>query len=360
MVIADSRPDIVPEVLDDRNYARWSSRVIAVVVDGFVLGGLVFLAGGSAYGTSTFTLPVPLMGSDGLILSGLSWGSKVAIFAAVLSLVLLQAYGGATPGKRIVGIAVVDDQTGRPVGLARTVLRDLAHLLDAILFIGYLRPLWHPEERTFADSLLGTVVLRTRTVRPNLLVARLATRRDGTWSGRPGARGTIGEPATGEWENNATGGVAVVSVVLACFCFPWTTAVSNGSEMVDCSYPILDSGSFVPTGVTIRADSNVSSERRLWVERTTTNPAQEVGASWTWHRSTAEPTTLELVVTGADGTQESTETVLPAGTPDGATDVDGTPLGDLTLGVSHLGPGWTAESSVIVGGQVVSSCSLTV
>ena len=358
MVIADSRPDVVPEVLDDRSYAAWSSRVVAVIIDGFVLGGLIFLAAGAAYGTSTFTLPVPFPDSDGLTLAGLTWGSKVAVAAAVLSLVLLQAYGGATPGKRIVGIAVVDDQTGQPVGPVRTVLRYLAHLLDAILCIGYLRPLWHPEERTFADSLLGTVVLRTRTVRAHPLVARLATRRDGTWTGRPGSRGTIGEPATGEWENRVTGGVAIVSVVLACFSFPWSTAGSSSSDMVDCGFPILDSGSFAPTGVTIRADSSVTSERRFWVERTTFNPAQEVTASWTWHRSTAEPTTVELVVTGADGTEEITNTVLPAGTPDGAADVDGTPFGDLTLDVSDLGPGWTAESSVIVDGQVVSSCSL--
>ena len=358
MVIADSRPDVVPEVLDDRSYAAWSSRVVAVIIDGFVLGGLIFLAAGAAYGTSTFTLPVPFPDSDGLTLAGLTWGSKVAVAGAVLSLVLLQAYGGATPGKRIVGIAVVDDQTGQPVGLVRTVLRDLAHLLDAILCIGYLRPLWHPEERTFADSLLGTVVLRTRTVRAHPLVARIATRSDGTWTGRPGARGTIGEPATGEWENRVTGGVAVVSVVLACFSFPWSTAGSSSSDMVDCGFPILDSGSFAPTGVTIRADSSVTSERRFWVERTTFNPAQEVTASWRWHRSTAEPTTVELVVTGADGTEEITNAVLPLGTPDGAADVDGTPFGDLTLGVSDLGPGWTAESSVIVDGEVVSSCSL--
>lgn len=359
MVTVDGRPDIVPEVRDDADYAPWSSRVIAVVIDGFVLGGLIFLVAGAAYGTSTFTLPVPFPDSDGLTLAGLTWGSKVAVAAAVLSLVLLQAYGGATPGKRIVGIAVVDDKTGQPVGLVHTVLRDLAHLLDAILCIGYLRPLWHPEERTFADSLLGTVVLRTRTVRAHPLVARLATRSDGRWTGRPGARGTMGEPTTGDWQDLVTGGVAIVSVVLACFSFPWSTSVSNGPQAVDCGFSILDSGSFAPTGVTIRADSNVSSERRLWVERTTTNPAQEVTASWTWHRSTEEPTTLELVLTRADGTQETTSTVLPVGTPAGAADVDGTPFGDLALSVSDLGPGWTAESSVIVDGQVVSGCALT-
>ena len=150
-----------------------------------------------------------------------------------------------------------------------------------------------------------------------------------------------------------------MSVVLACFSFPWSTAGSSSSDMVDCGFPILDSGSFAPTGVTIRGDSSVTSERRFWVERTTTDPAHEVTASWRWHRSTEEPTTLELVLTRADGTQETTSTALPVGTPTGAADVDGTPFGDLTLGLGDVDPGWTAESSVIVDGQVVSRCSLT-
>ncbi len=40
----------------------------------------------------------------------------------------------------------------------------MAHILDALLYIGFLRPLWHPQRRTFADSLCSTVVLRR--VRP--------------------------------------------------------------------------------------------------------------------------------------------------------------------------------------------------
>jgi Mce-associated membrane protein len=45
--------------------------------------------------------------------------------------------------------------------MIRTLLRLVAHVLDGILMIGYLRPLWNLERKTFADSLAGTVVLRT-------------------------------------------------------------------------------------------------------------------------------------------------------------------------------------------------------
>ena len=363
MVTADMRPDIVPEVVDETLYASWTSRVLATVVDGLVLGGLFFLVAGAPHGSDTFLLPVPVFGSDAVSLAGTSWATRAVLLVVVLLLVLAQAYGGASPGKRIVGIAVVDDQTGRPVGLALTLLRSLAHLLDAILLIGYLRPIWHVERRTFADSVTGTVVLRTRTVRPNLVVENLVRRRDGLVGPRVEARGSMGEPATGPWENRVTGGVAVVSVVLAMFSLPWTSASAGDSASSDCSFPILDSGSFAPTGVLLHADGHVESQRRLWVETTTVTPADTVVASWSWHRTTSEPTTLRLVATAADGVTQTdvsaTTETIPAGTPSADRDDSSTRLGDLEVDVASLGPGWTAETEMLVGGEVVTSCSLS-
>lgn len=353
MVTADIRPDVVPEVVNDALYASWSSRVIATVVDGFVLSGLLFLVAGAG----PFVLPIPFFGDTGMSLSDMSWGTRAAVVGASLVLVLTQAYGGASPGKRVVGIAVVDDQTGRPVGLLRTLVRDLAHLLDAILLIGYLRPLWHAERRTFADSFTGTIALRTRTVRPNLLVERLVGRSTGRVGSRVEARGSMGEPATGPWENRVTGGVAVVAFVLALFSFPWMSSGSGETSMSDCSFPVLDSGSFAPTGVTLRADSSTSSSRRLWVETTSDVPAGTVTASWTWNRTTTSPTTLRLVATAADGvTQTDSSTTVPVGTPD---DGSGAPAyGDIAVDVRTLREGWTAEATMLVDGDVVASCTL--
>jgi uncharacterized RDD family membrane protein YckC len=38
-------------------------------------------------------------------------------------------------------------------------VRDLAHFLDGIFYIGYLWPLWDPKRQTFADKVCSTVVL---------------------------------------------------------------------------------------------------------------------------------------------------------------------------------------------------------
>ena len=37
---------------------------------------------------------------------------------------------------------------------------DVAHVVDGFLDIGYLRPLWHARQQTFADTLCRTVVVR--------------------------------------------------------------------------------------------------------------------------------------------------------------------------------------------------------
>jgi Mce-associated membrane protein len=143
--------------------ASWSRRVIAFLLDWAVLAFGTFLVLGDV---GSFT-PVPFFTTEGLdpaprVGSWPWWGA----FALIASLVLLQAYTGSTPGKAAVAIVVVDDKTGRPIGLLRTVARWIAHFVDAILCIGYLRPLWHPERRTFADSWQGTLVVHRPAERP--------------------------------------------------------------------------------------------------------------------------------------------------------------------------------------------------
>jgi hypothetical protein len=57
-------------------------------------------------------------------------------------------------------VAVVSEVTGRPIGFGRSVVRQLAHVVDAIIVgIGYLFPLWDAKRQTLADKIMTTVVL---------------------------------------------------------------------------------------------------------------------------------------------------------------------------------------------------------
>jgi len=357
MVIADPRPDVVPEVLDETVYASWTARVVATVLDGLAFSGLGYLVAGPALDVDV--IPPVTFGTDTSSMSDVAPGARAFLVAVVVLVLLLQGYGGATPGKRVVGIAVVDDQTGRPVGLVRTVLRSFAHLLDAILLIGYLRPLWNAERRTFADSIVGTVVLRTRTVRSNLALEGLVSRRGSLRTGRSGARGSLGEPATPGWEARTTAVAAVVTVGLALFSGSWSSWGASGASAERCSFPVLDSGTFTPTGATLSADDSVSTERRFWVESTTTQPATEVAARWQWVRTVPEGATVQLVATSADGTRDTrTVAELPVATPTD-TVVDGAVVGEVTVDVSTLGPGWVAQTSISVDGSQLATCAMT-
>jgi uncharacterized RDD family membrane protein YckC len=66
---------------------------------------------------------------------------------------------GATPGKRIVGIAVVDVDGNRP-GLARGLVRYVVSIASATaVFLGYLWMIWDDKRQTWHDKVAGTYVV---------------------------------------------------------------------------------------------------------------------------------------------------------------------------------------------------------
>jgi Mce-associated membrane protein len=173
-------------------YALWWSRVVAWLLDTAILGSVVYLAFPVQPVTAPMPAPFYSVGTTSSPRPDASWTESPWVVLTVVLLALMQAYLGSTPGKLAVGIAVVRDADGRPAGLLRTVGRWVAHLVDAVLCLGYLRAAWHPQGRTVADSLLSTVV-----------VVRRDARTPSWWAGA-GARAVVA-------------GACVVSVVAAVF-----------------------------------------------------------------------------------------------------------------------------------------------
>ncbi len=199
----DMENDLDPPFTPERQRASWGARVIAVLLDSAIVSSVAFLATGASVPLAAIpSLDVTLFVDGELRPSldtsgGTSGGAQAWTGGTLLVLGLFQAYTGRSVGKRVCGIAVVDDRTGRPVGLLRTVLRFVAHVLDSILLVGYVRAAFNAEGRTFADSLLSTVAVRTTAPVPHPWVARLATARDDL---APSLR----------WPTAVTGGVALV------------------------------------------------------------------------------------------------------------------------------------------------------
>jgi uncharacterized RDD family membrane protein YckC len=90
-----------------------------------------------------------------------------ATVAGFLVLVLLQGLTGATVGKFLVGLRVVD-RNGRPPGVLRALLRTVFLLVDALPWVvpllGWLVALTNTRHRRLGDLAAGTMVVRRRTL----------------------------------------------------------------------------------------------------------------------------------------------------------------------------------------------------
>ena len=113
----------------------------------------------------------------GLLVDWIPYGIVVAIgrltgSTAVYYLFLLIGIGywfynrwilggqGQSLGKRVVGMRLVSEETGQPIGTLNAFLRDLCHFVDFIIcFVGYLFPLWDAKRQTLADKIMRTVVI---------------------------------------------------------------------------------------------------------------------------------------------------------------------------------------------------------
>ena len=67
---------------------------------------------------------------------------------------------GQTIGRGVVGTRLISEKTGQPIGVGMAFVRDLAHIVDAVIcYVGFLFPLWDSKRQTLADKIVGTVVV---------------------------------------------------------------------------------------------------------------------------------------------------------------------------------------------------------
>jgi uncharacterized RDD family membrane protein YckC len=135
-------------------YASWLTRVGAYLVD--ALPVWVLLAIGAA-----------LAGHGGA-----GAGIGIIFYLGALGWIGYNRWyrAGATGqslGKSATNVRLSNEQTGAPIGAGLAFLRDLAHIVDAIIcYVGFLFPLWDGKRQTLADKIVGTVVVRNGAVPP--------------------------------------------------------------------------------------------------------------------------------------------------------------------------------------------------
>lgn len=131
--------------------AEWPQRFLAYLVD-LAIGLAIFAVGYIA----------------SLILGAIATALGVLTYLATAGVVLAfniiqwvkQGNTGQTIGKKVIGLRLISETTRQNVGPGPSVIRGLAHIVDAIpCYIGFLWPLWDPKKQTFADKIMGTVVV---------------------------------------------------------------------------------------------------------------------------------------------------------------------------------------------------------
>jgi uncharacterized RDD family membrane protein YckC len=122
-------------------YANWGQRAGAYLID---------------------ALPVAVLDGIGIRISFAVYAlfGLIGLAYTIYNRWYLGGTTGQSLGKKALNLRLVSEQTGQPIGPLMAFVRDICHLLDSIAcFIGWLFPLWDAKRQTFADKIIGTVVI---------------------------------------------------------------------------------------------------------------------------------------------------------------------------------------------------------
>ena len=138
-------------------YTNWGLRVVSYLVDG-VVSGVFFGIGSVIDGPRAVIAPSGMVSTTGGgVIYWLFWLIGVAV--TIWNIVLRQGKTGQSIGKQVVGTQCLKESTMAPLGAGMQFARLLAHILDGFCLIGYLWPIWDAKRQTFADKIVGTVVV---------------------------------------------------------------------------------------------------------------------------------------------------------------------------------------------------------
>ncbi|MCX5448701.1 RDD family protein [Streptomyces libani] len=165
-------------------YASWGARAGALLLDGLIIGAVpmilyiisIVIAASSGSVTPDYsscstgdytcmqnaaneaTASSTPVGA--IILSVLAW---LLMIGGTFFLIAKEGSTGQTPGKKALGVKVVKESTGQPLGFGMTFVRYLCRYLNGLLCgIGWLWPLWDDKNQTFADKMVATVAVATK------------------------------------------------------------------------------------------------------------------------------------------------------------------------------------------------------
>jgi uncharacterized RDD family membrane protein YckC len=126
------------------------SRLVGYIIDMFVVVGAVL----------TMAFLAVILGALGLgILTGLIL--FISIFVPIIYFPYFWKSSGQTPGMKMMGIRVVRDRDGGPLGWGAAILRLIGYAISSMVFyIGFIWILIDKRKRGWFDLIAGTCVIK--------------------------------------------------------------------------------------------------------------------------------------------------------------------------------------------------------
>ena len=167
--MTDQPPSPSPAAaLPKEAYTAWFTRVVGYVIDIVPAAVVMGIGAGIAFGTADNEC-VSVAGQyeyGGYCTSSMTaFGVVVYILAYIVTLAYWiwnwgyrQGTTGQSIGKSVMKFKVISEKTGQPIGFGLSIVRQIAHVVDAIIcYIGFLFPLWDAKRQTIADKIMSTV-----------------------------------------------------------------------------------------------------------------------------------------------------------------------------------------------------------
>jgi uncharacterized RDD family membrane protein YckC len=153
--------------------ASFGQRALAYLIDfaitligliPMILGIILLVAAAPELQTDQFgTVTSSGDGDSGLAITGgllIALGVLVSIAITLWNRVFKMGRTGQSVGKKAIGLFLLDDKTGRPIGAGMCFLRELVQgLVNQIFYLGWLWMLWDTDKQTLGDKAVHSSVV---------------------------------------------------------------------------------------------------------------------------------------------------------------------------------------------------------
>ena len=157
--------------MSEIRYAGFWIRFLASLLDTIFLAlpvGIViyFLSNGNWFDFSQYQQNVIMAMSgnthalDAQPITSLKWELLFEVSVLLVTMLFWKKWRGATPGKRFVGIHIVDAKTYKELDNKQAIIRSFGYIASTFSFlIGFLMVAFRKDKRGLHDLLAGTIVV---------------------------------------------------------------------------------------------------------------------------------------------------------------------------------------------------------